>query len=650
MRNPYPYITYPRTEEERQTNHRHDAWEANQIKLDQRAEKDRIAADQRAEKDRIAADQRAEEQLNATFEIEKNRKIQEKGVRRAVEDLAEIEIQRAQNDYELWKRSEENSDQRVNQVCSTLENSFSPDSEYDRKKASLQAERDDVAEQEQIEKELRRKEEVRRLEHKRLEVLDSQYKNTYREWKETEMGQQWLKSVTGSVSVGQKNIDLRLFENYKAYKKKKHIENENIKKSIASKISQFYDDLNFSITPDNKIKFKQNVFSTLSQKKWKQELRTRFKDIFQLEETLINNCIEVAKDDDPNGDYFVDFLEAKIKYDNSEQTESFSISNILKPRPGSYNPNAAYFDIIECSKARLYFEDEGTKKDICKIKKDFEKINEKTIHGDSRIQVITWKYPDEFISAIVNEFQESRRRRNQEIIDLIKDELKSFRTRMTKIFKETYIKEKKIHKEIIEIIEIIKQKKEEKKQEKQEKKLQKERIRIEEEEKMEKVRIDLRKKEYNEAEKRRQELIEEKEKREEREEKRRQELIKEREEREEKRRQKCIRDEQAKTKSIHRKFAIVFLIVTFTPILLYFLLRTFPSEIGHILDTIFEFLVTIFGWALLLVMAFSAFMTVASVFVWVGEGQFGDRDLCWKSFFISAGLFAVSVWAVSELI
>ena len=45
---------------------------------------------------------------------------------------------------------------------------------------------------------------------------------------------------------------------------------------------------------------------------------------------------------------------------------------------------------------------------------------------------------------------------------------------------------------------------------------------------------------------------------------------KEKEEREEKERQEKCRREQAETESIHRKFAIAFLIVTFTPISYYF--------------------------------------------------------------------------------
>ena len=45
---------------------------------------------------------------------------------------------------------------------------------------------------------------------------------------------------------------------------------------------------------------------------------------------------------------------------------------------------------------------------------------------------------------------------------------------------------------------------------------------------------------------------------------------KEKEEREEKERQEKCRREQAETDSIHRKFAIAFLIVTFTPISYYF--------------------------------------------------------------------------------
>lgn len=107
MRNPYPYKAFPQTKEEKRNNYRHEKWEADQKKADQRAEEAQDRADQR-ERDRQNFE--ASERIKAREE-----RRQEEKERREYEEEKERRIE-ARREEEVQRQREETTKKRIKYI------------------------------------------------------------------------------------------------------------------------------------------------------------------------------------------------------------------------------------------------------------------------------------------------------------------------------------------------------------------------------------------------------------------------------------------------------------------------------------------------------------------------------------------------------
>ena len=267
-----------------------------------------------------------------------------------------------------------------------------------------------------------------------LEIFTSQYGNIFTDWVKSEKGKKWLKIVSEDIdtSYRKKETHPQLLVNYKNYKGKihrEHKERENdFLKSVEEQITEVKAGKNYRGCRHPNYTTTEEYFSHIIN--W----------LVDTEQGSLGDYIELMKDDDVNGDYFVDFIKVNICKKNTvdrETTKSFyknkkvntyygidAPRNILENKSDqdkkeNYKRGEYVFEIPLANEHKLVFYDTELYELIVEFKNHFQNINSltKKIYGDERIQTAIFKYSEEFIEDITNELKKPFIKRDEDIIN-----------------------------------------------------------------------------------------------------------------------------------------------------------------------------------------------------------------------------------------